>query len=92
MFVNCITNCASFHIHPIVLLLYCLFTECEFICHKKCESRIFIKCSSKTDTEAVLQQDRTCEDLEETIELPPTDKGKQVRVCVCVCVWGGGLL
>lgn len=46
-----------------------LFLECDFICHKKCESRIFMKCSSKIESEALLQQDRTKESFDESMEI-----------------------
>ncbi len=45
-----------------------LSSECDFIVHKKCEGRVFVKCSLKAETDAVLQRDRAIEVLEETTD------------------------
>lgn len=49
--------------------VFCLILECDFICHKKCEGRVFMKCTSKLESDALLQQDRTKESFEESAEI-----------------------
>ncbi len=48
-------------------MFFFIILECDFIVHKKCEGRIFVKCNFRIETDSVLQRDR----VNETEEEPP---------------------
>ena len=65
--INALWNTSS--VVPMCVIMPIIYSECDFICHKKCESRIFMKCSSKIESEALLQQDRANEAFDESVEM-----------------------
>ena len=63
-----------------------LSVECNFVAHRKCESRVVIGCTSSRLEQGILQHDKQVEDVERiaareevVVEEGKKEKEKQVR-------------